>query len=159
MKNTGIIRRVDDLGRIVIPKEIRNSLRVREGDPLEIYLHENMVCFKKLSPMTNNQGIVDIAMKMAKRENLSIAIYDTDKMLAEEGDYPTTVSDEWREDSLHNLHTNFYTTDFFMFPIVSNGELCGFIAAKKNQLVDGDIESVDMIANYLSIALEKNETA
>lgn len=47
MKATGIIRRMDDLGRVVIPKEIRRNLGIREGDPLEIFLHEDGVCFKK----------------------------------------------------------------------------------------------------------------
>ena len=47
MKATGIIRRVDDLGRVVIPKEIRRSIGIREGDPLEIFLHEDGDCFKK----------------------------------------------------------------------------------------------------------------
>ena len=49
MKATGIIRRVDDLGRVVIPKEIRRTLHIREGDPLEIYTTENGkgVCFQK----------------------------------------------------------------------------------------------------------------
>ena len=47
MKETGIIRRVDDLGRIVIPKEIRRNLGIHEGDPLEISLHEDCICFKK----------------------------------------------------------------------------------------------------------------
>lgn len=47
MKATGIIRRVDDLGRVVIPKEIRRSVGIREGDPLEIFLYEDGVCFKK----------------------------------------------------------------------------------------------------------------
>ena len=41
MKATGIVRRVDDLGRIVIPKEIRRTLRIREGDPLEIYTEKD----------------------------------------------------------------------------------------------------------------------
>ena len=50
MKETGIIRRVDDLGRIVIPKEIRRKLGIREGDPLEIFLHEDCICFKKYIP-------------------------------------------------------------------------------------------------------------
>lgn len=50
MKATGIIRRIDDLGRVVIPKEIRRNLGIREGDPLEIFLHEDCVCFKKYIP-------------------------------------------------------------------------------------------------------------
>ena len=54
MKNTGIIRRIDDLGRVVIPKEIRKNLHIKEDDPLELYVHDNMVCFKKFSPMSNN---------------------------------------------------------------------------------------------------------
>lgn len=49
MKATGIIRRIDDLGRIVIPKEIRRNLGIHEGDPLEIFLHEDCVCFRKYS--------------------------------------------------------------------------------------------------------------
>ena len=47
MKETGIIRRVDDLGRIVIPKEIRRNLGIHEEDPLEIFLHEDRICFRK----------------------------------------------------------------------------------------------------------------
>ena len=52
MKATGIVRRIDDLGRVVIPKEIRRTLRIREGDPLEIYTDINgEVIFKKYSPI------------------------------------------------------------------------------------------------------------
>ena len=52
MKATGIVRRIDDLGRVVIPKEIRRTLRIREGDPLEIYTErDGEVIFKKYSPM------------------------------------------------------------------------------------------------------------
>ena len=47
MKTTGIIRRVDDLGRVVIPREIRRSLDIKEGDPLEIIVADEMVCFMK----------------------------------------------------------------------------------------------------------------
>lgn len=47
MRATGIVRRIDDLGRVVIPKEIRRSMGIKEGDPLEIYTEGNMVCFKK----------------------------------------------------------------------------------------------------------------
>ncbi len=52
MKATGIVRRIDDLGRVVIPKEIRRTMRIREGDPLEIYTEKDgEVIFKKYSPM------------------------------------------------------------------------------------------------------------
>ena len=47
MKSTGIVRRIDDLGRVVIPKEVRRAVGVHEGDPLEIYTDGNCVCFKK----------------------------------------------------------------------------------------------------------------
>ena len=48
MKATGIVRRVDDLGRVVIPKEIRRILNIKEGDPLEVHISEDGVCFKKI---------------------------------------------------------------------------------------------------------------
>ena len=52
MKATGIVRRIDDLGRVVIPKEIRRTMRIREGDPLEIFTNnEGEVIFKKYSPL------------------------------------------------------------------------------------------------------------
>ena len=52
MKATGIVRRIDDLGRVVIPKEIRRTLRIREGDPLEIFTsNDGEVIFKKYSPI------------------------------------------------------------------------------------------------------------
>lgn len=51
MKATGILRRIDDLGRVVIPKEIRRQMRIREGDPLEIFTEQGMVCFRKHSPI------------------------------------------------------------------------------------------------------------
>ena len=52
MKATGIVRRIDDLGRIVIPKEIRRTMHIREGDPLEIFTaKDGEVIFKKYSPM------------------------------------------------------------------------------------------------------------
>ena len=62
MKATGIIRRVDDLGRIVIPKEIRRRLYIREGDPMELYLDDSGLILKKYDPITN----VKDAIKRAK---------------------------------------------------------------------------------------------
>ena len=50
MKATGIIRRIDDLGRVVIPKEIRRTASIREGEPLEIFLQDGAVVFRKYNP-------------------------------------------------------------------------------------------------------------
>ena len=51
MKSTGIIRRIDDLGRIVVPKEIRHTLGIKEGDPMELYVEGDTVCFRKYSTL------------------------------------------------------------------------------------------------------------
>ena len=61
MKATGIVRRIDDLGRVVIPKEIRRTMRIREGDPLEIYTdNDGEVIFKKYSPIGELSGFAGI---------------------------------------------------------------------------------------------------
>ena len=63
MKATGIVRRIDDLGRVVIPKEIRRTMRIREGDPLEIYTtRDGEVIFKKYSLIG---GLEDFAAQSA----------------------------------------------------------------------------------------------
>jgi len=53
MKATGIVRRIDDLGRVVIPKEIRRTLNIREGDPLEIYVDGDGIIFRHYTPWKN----------------------------------------------------------------------------------------------------------
>ena len=64
MKATGIVRRVDDLGRVVIPKEIRRSLKIKDGDPLEVFLEDNKVCFEKYSPIDAKNW--EVAFRIAK---------------------------------------------------------------------------------------------
>ena len=67
MKATGIVRRIDDLGRVVIPKEIRRTMRIREGDPLEIYTDKDGgVIFKKYSLMG---GLSDFAIQLCESLN------------------------------------------------------------------------------------------
>ena len=63
MQDTGIIRRIDELGRVVIPKELRKKLRIREGDPLEIYTNKNEMVLKKYSPI---MAIADHAKSIAE---------------------------------------------------------------------------------------------
>ena len=57
MKATGIVRRIDDLGRIVIPKEIRRSMRLREGDAMEIFLEDNRICLERYTTSDEDLAI------------------------------------------------------------------------------------------------------
>lgn len=55
MRRTGIVRRIDDLGRVVIPKEVRKTLRIKEGEPMEMFIEDDGVIFKKYDVNKNNQ--------------------------------------------------------------------------------------------------------
>lgn len=87
MKATGIVRRIDDLGRIVIPKEIRRSFRIKEGDPLEIFTDaEGEVIFKKYSPIGELSNFASqYAEVLHKNGGLPIAIMDNDHVVAASG--------------------------------------------------------------------------
>ena len=84
MKATGIVRRVDDLGRIVIPKEIRRTLKIREGDPLEIYTEKDGgVIFRKYSPMGEMQEFAaQMCEAIHNNTGLVAAVSDRDSIIA-----------------------------------------------------------------------------
>ena len=87
MKATGIVRRIDDLGRIVIPKEIRRTLRLREGTPLEIYTDtEGGIVLKKYSPM-EDMGVFagKYAEALAQTTGHMVCIMDRDQIIAVSG--------------------------------------------------------------------------
>lgn len=87
MKATGIVRRIDDLGRIVIPKEIRRTLRIREGDPLEIFTEKDgEVIFKKYSPIGEiGSYALEYAETISKFLNCGCAVCDRDNVIAVAG--------------------------------------------------------------------------
>ena len=87
MKATGIVRRVDDLGRIVIPKEIRRTLKIREGDPLEIYTEKDGgVIFRKYSPMGELQDFASqICDSIGANTGRIAAVSDRDSIIALSG--------------------------------------------------------------------------
>ena len=87
MKATGIVRRIDDLGRIVIPKEIRRTLRIREGDPLEIFTNtDGGVIFKKYSPVGELSPFAEqYAEVLSKTANVPVLISDSDHIVAAAG--------------------------------------------------------------------------
>lgn len=87
MKATGIVRRIDDLGRVVIPKEIRRTLRLREGTPLEIFTdREGEIILKKYSPMMELTAFSgQYAEAMAQSTGLMVCITDRDQVVAVAG--------------------------------------------------------------------------
>lgn len=87
MKATGIVRRIDDLGRVVIPKEIRRTLRIREGDPLEIFTdREGGVILKKYSPIGELSDFAkEYADSLQQSVGNSILICDRDSIIAVSG--------------------------------------------------------------------------
>lgn len=87
MKATGIVRRIDDLGRVVIPKEIRRVLRIRESDPLEIFTnHEGAIILKKYSPI-GEMGIFakQYAESLSQVSGHVALIADRDQIIAASG--------------------------------------------------------------------------
>ena len=147
MKATGIVRRIDDLGRVVIPREIRRSLKIREGDPLEILIEKNCVCFKKYSTLDSfSEDILRVAQDMAQRTfNHQIAIYDRDSKVSGPNSYSSYVDESWEDNS-----TSFEYEGMGVYPIVSDGELYGYICCPESDMS----AEMTMIACYLSAAVE-----
>ena len=105
MKATGIVRRIDDLGRVVIPKEIRRTMRIREGDPLEIYTDKDGgVIFKKYSLL---EGLNDFAAQLCETLNRTTGrvtvITDRDNCIAAAGVPRREVADRRISSELERL--------------------------------------------------------
>ena len=105
MKATGIVRRIDDLGRVVIPKEIRRTMRIREGDPLEIFTdREGEVIFKKYSPIGELAIFAgEYAETLYKTCSLSVIVSDRDAVIASAGVPRKEYADKPLSDELEKI--------------------------------------------------------
>ena len=105
MKATGIVRRVDDLGRIVIPKEIRRTLKIREGDPLEIYTEKDGgVIFRKYSPMGDLADFANqICESIGANTGRIAAVSDRDTIIALHGAPKRELMDKPNSQELDKL--------------------------------------------------------
>jgi AbrB family transcriptional regulator (stage V sporulation protein T) len=97
MKATGIVRRIDDLGRVVIPKEIRRTLRIHEGDPLEIFTdREGEVILKKYSPIGELGTMArQSSESLAQTMGCTVCITDTDQVVAASGSGKKELQDKF----------------------------------------------------------------
>lgn len=148
MKATGIIRRIDDLGRVVIPKEIRRSLKIHEGDPLEIFIENNGVYFQKYSTLGSfAEEPLRIAIKMASNSGLRpIAIYDADTKLRGMENFPSYVSKTWEDED----EPFEYNATYGVYPIDADGDRVGYVVCDSQDMGC----EVMMIARYLGTVIE-----
>lgn len=148
MKATGIVRRTDDLGRVIIPKDIRRSLKIREGDPLEIFIENNCVCFRKYSPLGSlAEEPLQIAIKMASKSGLRpIAIYDTTVKLRGMENFPSYVPTQWEFENKPFKYNNTYG----VYPIHVDGDLVGYAVCDQQDMGC----EMDMIVRYLGTVIE-----
>ena len=105
MKATGIVRRIDDLGRVVVPKEIRRTLRIREGDPLEIFTdREGEIILKKYSPIGELSAFAgQYAESLAQTAGCLACICDMDQVVAASGAGKKDLADKYISSQLGKI--------------------------------------------------------
>lgn len=176
MKATGIIRRIDDLGRVVIPKEIRKNLRIKEGDNLEIFVQNEDIILKKYSMMNK---INDLAGELTDAiytfMKHSIFITDTDTIVAASGPLKKeylnkNISDfvvesiKRRDKMLENhfkeiefIKDEIVTCSYVMSTILVNGEATGMIIiiSEDEKLGDSEMQMAGIVSSFMTKYLEQ----
>lgn len=178
MKATGIVRRIDDLGRVVIPKEIRRTLRIREGDPLEIFVdRDGEVILKKYSPISE---LSDFAKEYADAlyDSLghTVLICDRDTIISVSGvskkEYLNKNIGELVEKIMDDRNSVVMTdeseisivdgiketvTSYTVGPIIANGDPIGAVIILSKDKIIGDVEhkAVETAASFLAKQMEQ----
>ncbi|MEG0570837.1 MAG: stage V sporulation T C-terminal domain-containing protein [Oscillospiraceae bacterium] len=179
MKATGIVRRIDDLGRVVIPKEIRRTMRIREGDPLEIYTTgEGEVIFRKYSPVGEILAFsTQYADVLYKAASMPVIVCDKDHVIAVSGIpkkeiIERRISPALEESMLQRI--NIACTDancnkikpvegiqrfaLCSSPIIAAGDICGcilFLSSDETSLAtDCQIKLIQVASAFLAKQLE-----
>ena len=171
MKTTGIIRRIDDLGRIVIPKELRRNLRIKNGDSLEVFVDIDSIVLKKYSPM---ESIEDLACKYVDSFNKvikhNIIICDKDRVISASGVLKknylgknisefTDRSIERRDSFVERQKKSFSFVEgvedfgYYSFSsIINNGDALGavIIISVDRPITDSEEKLAPILANLLS---------
>lgn len=179
MRATGVVRRIDNLGRIVIPKEIRRTLRIREGDPLEIFTnHEGEVILKKYSPIgelsTFAQAYTDSISQLLGK---TAVVCDRDQIIAASGAERKSLQgqeiDKKMEDMIEERRSqvaqsgdkNFVNiTDSIPFyaqaaaTIICEGDAIGAVMIldndKNSKLGENELKMVTVAADFLGRQME-----
>ena len=183
MKATGVVRRIDDLGRVVIPKEIRKTLRIKEGDPLEIFTdREGGIILKKYSPIGElTEFAAGYAETLSKTTGHIAFITDKDTVIAVSGGSKKEYLEQNVSDELEQLmedkevYTSKDNSDIAMpitqneknekksnaqvvYPIISNGDTIGtvILLSKEENTKMNDVEKklAQSAATFLGSQME-----
>ncbi len=176
MKATGIVRRIDDLGRVVIPKEIRRTMRIREGDPLEIYTdRDGEVIFKKYSPIGELGDFASqYAESLFKTVGFPVCITDKDSVIAVSGAAKKEFIEKRISDDMEKIleeKTSFIQKDNsakdmsivdgskysagVIVPIISEGDTIGSVVVLKDSPEKKMGEVEDKLAKAAAMFLGK----
>jgi AbrB family transcriptional regulator (stage V sporulation protein T) len=166
MKAAGIVRRIDDLGRIVIPKEVRNDLRLREGEPVEIFVDkQGEVILKKYSPIEQlkqfSQEYADVLHSITGH---SVVITDRDFVISIAGknniySVGDTIKPEV-EEVANNKRTTWVNNDKsqVISPIIAQGDSMGafiVIAAEGKIISETEVKLADTAAKFIAKNIEE----
>ncbi len=174
MKSTGIIRRIDELGRVVIPKEIRKSMNLKEGAEMEIYTSNEGLILQKHSRIENLLELAkETAEVLAKTLSVDAVIVDLERVLVVEGDHKDKIGDkissylslllEKRKSTIVDdkamsltISDDSLYKNFAVSPIVVQGDLLGGIIcfSSDRRVNESDLKSVDVATGYLVKRLE-----
>ena len=162
MKATGIVRRIDDLGRVVVPKEIRRVLRIREGDPLEIYTsNTGEVILKKYSPINDLSQFADeLAETTASVIGCTVVISDTDQVIAAAGLQKKEFNDkkiDFELDRIIQSKNRYLNDNKMVVPIISQGDAIGsimIIPKGGNTLGDIELKAAELGSAFLGRQME-----
>ena len=176
MKSTGVIRRIDDLGRIVIPKEIRKNLRIKEGDNLEVYVEGEDIILKKYSMMNKindlSQELTDAIYTFTKH---NVFITDTDLIIAGSGklkkNYINKPISNFLEKSIkrrdkilenHFKELSFIDSEeiecsYILSTILVNGEAVGMIViiSEDEKLSEVEMQLASIVSSFMTKYLEQ----
>lgn len=171
MKATGVVRKIDVLGRIVIPKEIRRTLKIKEGTPLEIYTGDgNELVLKKYSPLMEfNKLAKDIVESLHATTNKNVLVSNTESVIAFSGTRPQDYINKLIDSRLEHLirakqmqivsmqqeRTMLLPSNvksYLVCPILSNGDVVGgFVMFDEyDGINDADKAVLASFADYLS---------
>ncbi len=145
MSTTGIVRRIDDLGRVVIPKEIRKTLRIKEGDPLEIGIFNDNIILKKYSSIEDFQFMFGILIeKVSNIIKKSVIVFDRDKIIcASNSDFSSYIN--------KNISNSIYSLmeERKMNYIGSDIEIISDVEAKGNFVFSSIVPNGDVVGGVL----------